>query len=153
MTARSISARSLVEAALDAAALRMPQLTRIQRNYQPARLTNVDPVLVQGAVTALVVAAGEALEAGVRSSPSFVPALDVSTDTDDGVCIRISHNARTRSSELQGDWLQGCGGSSAGALSRARRLLRALGGELWAERGSLTEGATFVVRFLEAGRW
>ena len=150
---KSINARSLVEAALDAAELRMPQLTCIQRNYQPAVLTNVDPVLIQDAVTALVVAAGDSLESGVRSSPSFIPALAVSTDTDDGVYIRISHNAAPPSSELQRDGLHSSRGSSAGAVLRARRLFRALGGELWAEPGSPPGGTPFVVRFPAAGRW
>lgn len=148
---KSINARSLVEAALDAAELRMPQLTCIQRNYQPAVLTNVDPVLIQDVVTALVVAAGESLESGVRSSPSLIPSLVVSTDTHDGVRIRISQNAAKPPTELQGHGLDG--DASAGAELRARRLCRALGCELWEEPGSPQGGTTFVVRFPAAGRW
>jgi hypothetical protein len=89
----------------------------------------------------------------VRSSPSFIPALAVSTDTDDGVYIRISYNAAPPSSEPHRDGLHSSRGSCAGAVLPARRLFRALGGELWAEPGSPPGGTTFIVRFPAAGRW
>jgi hypothetical protein len=146
--ARTLSVRSLVDAALEEAEPTLPQLTRIQRNYQPALLTTVDPVSVEKALTALVVAAAESLEAGVRASRSFFPALDVETDTEDGVRIRISHNAAI---ELREHARQGCMGAAVHPVTRARRLLRSAGGELWTEPGS-PSGMTFLIRFPTPGR-
>jgi hypothetical protein len=148
--ARSVDARAPLEAALQAAAPALPEGVRIRRNYQPARLSDVDVMLLEEALAAILAAAGDALHGLGRVSDTFRPALELTTETCDGVLLRVSSDGaewspaslRPPTSALPPP----PSAAASLALSRARRILEALGGELHWERSS-SGGARFVVRF------
>jgi signal transduction histidine kinase len=153
--ARSADARVLLEGALHAAQPRLPQLIRIQRNYQPARLMGVDTMMVEEALADVLIVAGAALEAGARASAVFCPALELTTDTDGEIRLLISHNAPGQSRAILRalfvDLEANSEGPPAPTLGRAQRLVRAFGGDLDADERP-SGGATFGVRFPAGGR-
>lgn len=151
----SADARVLLDAAVEAAQPRLPQPTRIQRNYQPARLTNIDAAWLEEALADILLVAGTALAAAAQASAAFSPDLELATDADDGIRLLVSHNSPDQSPivlrALLGESRIGPEGPSSRTLVRARRLVRALGGELDAHVKP-TGGATFIVRFPAGGR-
>jgi hypothetical protein len=151
----SADARVLLDAAVVAAQLQFPQPTRIRRNYQPTRLTNIDAAWLEEALADIFLVVGTALAASAQASASFCPDLELATDADDGIRLLVSHNAPDQSpavlQALLGDARSGPGAASSHTLIRARRLVRALGGEFDAHVRP-AGGATFVVRFPTGAR-